>query len=137
MPAELLLDSWPVMEWLKGRDPAFSLFKDILDKAFAGDVALSMSRMNYGEVIYSIREDFPSDLRDQAIAVFQQIPLKLYSIDDLLVDEDAALKGVHRISYADAFAIAMSMRLGIPVVTGDQEFLSLRSAGLNVHWVGK
>lgn len=134
---ELLLDSWPVMEWLKGRDPAFSSFKTILNDAFAGKTKLSMSRMNYGEVIYSIRKDFPVNLREQAAVAFEQLPIHLYSIDDQLVDEAAALKGVHKISYADAFAIAMAFRLRVPVVTGDTEFLGLKALGLRVHWVGK
>jgi predicted nucleic acid-binding protein len=124
------------MEWLKGREPAAGLFLAMIEDAFAGNVALSMSRMNYGEVIYSIRKDVEAHLRESALKAFLQIPIYFYSVDDLLVDEAAALKAVHKISYADAFAAALSMRLDLLVVTGDPEFLKLKAIGVKLHWMG-
>jgi predicted nucleic acid-binding protein len=92
--------------------------------------------MNYGEVLYSIRKDFPENRIKQATDAFLEIPIEFYSIDDALVDEAAALKGVYTISYADAFAAALSLRLGVPVATGDKEFLALTAIGLKLHWMG-
>ena len=133
--SELLVDSWPVMEWLKGRQPAAAKFRELIERTLAGEITLAMSRMNYGEVIYSIRKDLPPHLREQALAAFFQIPMRFYSVDDLLVDEAAALKAVHKISYADAFAAALRIRLNVPVVTGDPEFIKLSSIGLRLHWI--
>jgi predicted nucleic acid-binding protein len=133
---ELVLDSWPVMEWLKGRQPATHLFREMLEDSFAGKVTLSMNRMNYGEVIYSIQKDIPKYLVEQSLKAFSKIPIRFYSVDDLLVEEAAALKSVYSISYADAFAAAQSMRLDVPLVTGDKEFRNLAKTGLKLHWVG-
>jgi ribonuclease VapC len=124
------------MEWLKGRQPMANKFLVMIEAAFAGDVSLSMSRMNYGEVIYSVRKDVAPHLRESALKAFLEIPIRFYSVDDLLVDEAAAIKAVHKISYADAFAAALALRLGLPVVTGDHEFLKLKAIGLQLHWVG-
>ena len=133
----VLLDSWPVLEWLKGRRPAVELFRKLIESALVGDVAFHMSRMNCGEVLYSIRKDFPADRVDAAAAAFCEIPIQFHSIDDALVEEAAALKAVNTISYADAFAAALAFRMDIPVVTGDREFLSLRGNGLRLLWVGE
>jgi len=92
--------------------------------------------MNYGEVLYSIRKDFPENRIKQATEAFRQIPIQFHSIDDALVDEAAALKGVYTVSYADAFAAALSFRLDLPLATGDKEFLALTAIGLKLRWMG-
>lgn len=95
-----------------------------------------MSRMNYGEVVYSVRKDFPAERLEQILKAFREIPIHFYSVDDALVDEAAALKSLHAISYADAFAAALAMRLNLPLLTGDRELLVLRQMGLSIHWLG-
>lgn len=132
----LVLDSWPILEWLKGRAPASSIFREIIEAALEDKVSLSMSRMNYGEVVYSVMKDFPADQLDQIFKAFREIPIHFYSVDDALVDAAAALKSFHAISYADAFAAALAMRLNLPLLTGDREFLVLQQIGLKVHWLG-
>jgi ribonuclease VapC len=133
---ELVLDSWPVLEWLKGRKPVSALFREIIEAALDGRISLSMSRMNYGEVVYSVMKDFPAEQLDQVFKAFREIPIHFHSVDDALIDEAAALKSFNTISYADAFAAALAMRLKLPLLTGDREFLALRQVGLNVHWLG-
>jgi hypothetical protein len=56
--SELVLDAWPVLEWVKGREPARSLFHGIIENAVAGRISLSMFRINHGEVIYFDQEGF-------------------------------------------------------------------------------
>jgi predicted nucleic acid-binding protein len=136
IPLTILLDSWPIMEWLKGREPVATEFESLIEFAFQGKCSLQMSRMNYGEVLYSIKKDFPPNRIDQATQAFRQIPIQFHSVDDALVDEAAELKGVYTISYADAFAAALSLRMDVPLATGDPELLALKAIGLNLHWMG-
>src|ERR1035437_8218293 len=107
---ELILDAWPILEWLKGREPSTSLFRTIVRDAIDDRNTLSMCRINYGEVIYSIRKSFPADRVDSALKAFGEIPIRLVSIGDALVDEAVALKANYPISYADAFAAAFAIR---------------------------
>jgi ribonuclease VapC len=95
-----------------------------------------MSRMNYGEVVYSVMKDFPVGQVDKVFIAFREIPIHFHSVDDLLIDEAAALKSFHTISYADAFAAALAMRLDLPLLTGDREFLPLKQISLKIHWIG-
>jgi predicted nucleic acid-binding protein len=132
---ELLLDAWPILEWLKGRQPASAAFRKLIEAAVSGQLAFSMCRMNYGEVLYSIKKDFPANRVESAKLAFFEIPIKLHSVDDLLIDEAVELKGVYSISFADAFAAALAPRLDLQLVTGDPEFLALKSIGLRLLWV--
>ncbi|MEO7029194.1 MAG: PIN domain-containing protein [Acidobacteriaceae bacterium] len=134
--SKLLLDSWPIMEWLKGREPVATQFEGLIEGGLDGRFYFLMSRMNYGEVLYSIKKDFPSNRVEQAIQAFLEIPMEVYSVDDALVDEAVELKAVYSISYADAFAAALSLRLDIPLATGDKELLALKKIGLKLHWMG-
>ena len=133
---ELILDAWPVIEWIKGREPAVYLFRSLVDDAVDGRVALSMCRINYGEVIYSIRKWFPASEVQSALKAFHEIPIHINSIDDGLIDAAVDLKSVYAISYADAFAASYAMRKGLPLVTGDRELWPLAVIGLKLHWLG-
>lgn len=134
--SELVLDAWPILEWLKGSEPARSAFHQIVEDALAGRVALSMSRINHGEVIYSIRKDFPANRIDQALKAFGEIPIQVHTVDDGLVDDAVALKSVYPISYADAFAVALAIRLRVAPVTGDPELRRLSLVDLRLQWIG-
>lgn len=141
MPASgtkhLILDSWPVLEWIKGRQPARDKFRRLIEDALSGTVLFSMSRINHGEVIYSIAKDVPPELREKALSAFKEIPIQLYSVSDEMLDQAVQIKSAHSISYADCFAVALALKLQVPVVTGDKEFLKLdRKLGVQLHWVG-
>lgn len=135
--SELVLDAWPVLEWLKGREPCRTAFRKIIEDSLAGVAKLSMSRINHGEVVYSIRKSFPAGQVEGALKAFREMPIALYSVDDVLVDEAVTLKSIYPISYADAFAAALAMRRRVLLVTGDPELFPLRSVGLQLYWVGK
>lgn len=136
-PELLVLDSWPLLEWIKGREPGRTRFVALTREAMAGRVAFHMSRINYGEAIYSIRKapevaDVPEALRR-----LQGAPIDLHTADDALVDEAVELKSNYPFSFADAFAAALAIRLNAPLVTGDFEFRRLEIDGLLVlRWVG-
>jgi hypothetical protein len=49
---QLVLDTWPVMEWLKDRKRAADYFDLLLAKSGRSAVRLFMSRINLGEVYY-------------------------------------------------------------------------------------
>jgi len=134
---ELVLDAWPVLEWIKGREPTCTAFHHIVEDAIGGRLTLRMSRINHGEVIYSIWKAFPPERVLSALEAFAQIPITLHSVDDALVDEAVKLKSVYAISYADAFAVALSARLSLPLVSGDHELRGIALRGFQLHWIGK
>ncbi len=133
----LVLDSWPILQWLKGREPVYSAFVALIDSAIVGEVQLHLSRINFGEVIYTVRKAPDIASVEGALRSFRAAPFVLHTIDDALVDEAVELKSHHGISYADAFAAALAVRLSVPLVTGDREFRKLEEDGLlELKWVG-
>jgi predicted nucleic acid-binding protein len=134
----VVVDSWPVMEWIKRREPARTHFNQLIDDAVKGLSAIEMSRINYGEVICTIRKAPDLLDREEALHNFLSAPIKVHSVDDALVDEAAELKSKYPFAYADAFAAALAIRLGVPLVTGDPEFRALQLDGLlALQWVGR
>jgi predicted nucleic acid-binding protein len=134
----LVIDSWQVMEWIKLREPARTHFNRLIDSSIQGESVMEMSRINYGEVIYTIRKTPDIADRNEALRNFLSAPIKVHSIDDALVDEAVELKSKYPFAYADAFAAALAIRLGAPLVTGDAEYRALEADGLlTLRWVGK
>ena len=109
----------------------------MLQRAEQGDPTLLISRLNFGEVLYSLRK--PPALRSQARtdSDLHALPITLISVEDRHVDAAVELKSRFAISYADCFVAALAMEHGAPLVTGDPEFRKLESAGLlKLHWLG-
>jgi len=133
----LIVDSWPVLEWFRQRDPARKLFAEILDKADRGQIALQMSRINRGEIWYQVARRWGLDIYPIYQRRLDTLPIEFVSVDDALVDEAAELKARFSIAYADCFAAALAIRNRAPVLTGDPDFLKLQAVGiLSVHWLG-
>lgn len=128
-----ILDSWPVMEWLQEREPATLRFDDLLERALRGQVRLIMSRINFGEILYSCWK-LPDVDASRLLADVEALPIDIISVDDDLVIEAARLKVICSASYADCFAAALDS----PVVTGDKEFRDLARVQpkLLLSWVG-
>jgi predicted nucleic acid-binding protein len=137
-PHRVVIDSWPVMEWIKRREPARTHFNRLIDEVVQGASVMEMTRINYGEVIYTIRKVPDLLRREEALRSFLSAPILVHSIDDALVDEAVDLKSKYPFAYADAFAAALAIRLGAPLVTGDLEFRALEADSLlALRWVGK
>jgi predicted nucleic acid-binding protein len=132
-----VVDSWPILEWLRQREPARTRFLALVDSAERGDINLEMSRIIQGEVWYQVAKKWGFDVAPLYRARIANLPITVVSVDDNLVDEAADLKARFSISYADCFAAALAIRRGAAVASGDPDFLKLEAAGLlRVHWMG-
>ena len=136
-PPDLIVDAWPMMEWIQGREPAASGFESILQAAARGETRLAMSRINRGEVMCLVRKNFRADVVGSFLEKIQSLPIQLLSVSDELIDAAVDLKSVYPISFADAFAAAEARRASAPLITGDHEFMDLQKDGLiQLRWLG-
>lgn len=137
MPQVLVLDSWPILEWIKGREPVASAFRNLINASESGDVAFVMTRINYGEVLYSLQKPDATKFWERGLLDLRSLDVFQHSIDDGLVDAAVELKSKYSFSFADAFAAALAIRLDCPLVTGDREFRALeQSRHLQLQWLG-
>jgi predicted nucleic acid-binding protein len=65
------------------------------------------------------------------------MPFRLHGVTDARVRRAAQIKAGFRVAYADAFAMALALELGQPLVTGDKEIQNIAAdAGLTLEWLG-
>jgi predicted nucleic acid-binding protein len=110
------LDSWAILRWLEGEEPAAGRVERSLETRPV------MSWINLGEVFYVVHRAAGAD-RAGAVIVDLQHRLRLDLPSPARVLEAAAIKAHHALAYADAFAIATAMAHRASLLTGDPEIL--------------
>jgi ribonuclease VapC len=133
-----VLDSWALIAWLQGEEPARSKVRGILeDAALPGAGTLSMSMINIGEVFYLIAKRRGAALAERFLSDFSTMPIQGLMPDRGLILDAARLKSRFSISYADAFAVETARRQKATLVTGDPELLALSmKEPVELLWVG-
>ena len=113
-----VLDSWPILEWIRERQPATDIVDNFLAEAESGGTRLFMSAINVGEVYYFVRKYHGEALAESWRELSATLPV---TIEVPTADEiwDAALlKARYPIAYADAFAAALALQVSVPTGNG-------------------
>ena len=110
------LDSWAVLAWLEGVEPAASRVQDALASHPV------MSWINVGEVAYVLERRAGVDRSREVVRELRRL-LNLDLPTEERVIEAARVKAGHRMAYADAFAVATALAHGANLLTGDPEIL--------------
>ena len=110
------LDSWAVIAWLDGEQPAQDRVEELLK-----DRPL-ISWVNAVEVYYRVERDHGRAEADTVLAGMR----KVFELDlpgTSLMIEAARIKAALAIALADCFAIATARSRGLTLLTGDPEIL--------------
>jgi len=122
--ASPVLDSFALLAYLRD-EPGAESVQALLEKASRKDAPLLMTEVNYAEVKYIIlRKDGKEAWREVA-ASLGSLPIEFVPATRSLADTAADFKTSHRISLADAFAVALAREKKSDLVTGDPEFKAL------------
>jgi len=113
----VVLDSWAVLRYLEDAPSAAEAVSELLDREKP-----LMSWINLGEVHYILRrlhgEDASTEtVRDLRDLIDARLP------DERLVIDAARIKADYPMSYADAFAAALTVAGNATLWTGDPELL--------------
>jgi predicted nucleic acid-binding protein len=129
-----VLDSWAILEWISGRQPATRAVTALFAEAEAGKAHLLMSAINVGEVYYFLRKNHSEALAESWRKSSRALPatLEVPMVDGIW--DPALLKAWYPIAYADAFTAALAKKYSCPLVTGDPELRSVE--GLQLEWIG-
>ncbi len=110
------LDSWAILAWLDGEEPALSRVEDVLASRPL------VSWVNLVEVYYRVERDHGRSAADEILA-----SLRASLAPDLpgtaRMIEAARLKAVASIALGDCFALATAAAHGLVLLTGDPEIL--------------
>jgi predicted nucleic acid-binding protein len=111
------LDSWAVLAWLDGDEPAATVVAETLDRERP-----PMSWMNLVEVHYWTIRDHGRQEADEVLSELRpQITEHLPGVSAMRAV--AALKAANPIALADCFAIALADAEGAQLLTGDPEIV--------------
>jgi len=110
------LDSWAVLRWLEGSEPAVSRLNALMPTRPV------MSWINLGEVAYVIGRVAGAQRSQRVVKqLANQLTMDLPTPQRVL--EAAILKANHAMAYADAFAVATALAHRATLLTGDPEIL--------------
>ena len=110
------LDSWAVLAWLDGEEPAHGRIEQLLS-----DRPL-MSWVNAVEVYYRVERDHGRSAADEVLAGLRTT-FELDLPGTALMIETARLKASIPIALGDCFAIATARARNATLLTGDPEIL--------------
>ncbi len=120
------LDSWAVLAWLDGEEPAQSRID-----ALIGERPI-MSWVNLVEVHYCLARDHGSDTADETLRDLRStLSLELPGTARML--EVARLKAKATIALADCFAIMTASAHDLTLLTGDPEIIDLEDRPCQVE----
>jgi PIN domain nuclease of toxin-antitoxin system len=120
------LDSWTVLAWLDGEEPAFSRVEELLASRPV------VSWVNLVEVYYRVERDqgravADETLRDLRAAFVLDLPGTARMI------EVARLKARATIALGDCFAVTTAAAHDLPLLTGDPEIIDLADCPCQVE----
>jgi predicted nucleic acid-binding protein len=135
MTKSVIFDSFALIAYFRnetGTDYISELFSELA----LGNLEGYVSTINVGEVYYMIHRKSNATSAEKALEIIQTLPVEIVDADWAATYEAAKLKSKYRISYADAFAAALTIQMKGTLVTGDNEFNSLKKeSGFKVHFI--
>ena len=132
-----VLDAWAVVAWLQNEKPASDLVQSLLGQSDSGALTLFISWINVGEVYYTLLRRLGAAPAEEFVAGVPSLPVTTVVPDRNMILAAARWKGLHKLSYADAFAVEMAVRLKATLVSGDPELQRLERVGvLELEWLG-
>ena len=133
-----VLDSWAIIGWLQGEEPARAKVRELLEQASRGAAKVSISLINVGEVFYLIAKRHGAAPAERFLADLAMMPIQALLPDRKLILGAARLKSRYPISYADAFAVETARDQNAFLVTGDPELWRLsKHEPIDLLWLGK
>ncbi len=122
--ANFVLDSYAMLAFFRNEEGAEKV-AELLHGAANEKYELYMTAINAGEVFYmSFRKDGAAKA-DIAWKALKQFPIHIIDADMELTFATANLMARYSISYADAFAAALTIKRKAIIITGDKEFDAL------------
>jgi len=128
-----VLDSFALLAYF-GAEPGGPRVEALLASAAMKQTMVYLSVINYGELVYITEREQGAFAARRAIAATDQLPITVTEADRHLTFAAAHIKAHHRLSYADAFAVALTQQMQATLVTGDPEFRAVEGL-VAIEWL--
>ena len=123
--AHFVLDSYAMLAYFRNEEGGEKVGQ-LLQEAAADKHELYMTCINAGEVFYMAWRKDGTDKAALVWKALQQFPIHITDVDLTFTHKAALLKAKNKLSFADAFAAALAISKKATLITGDDEFESLK-----------
>ncbi len=131
--AVYVLDSFALLAYFED-EPGEHRVKAVLAQAARQRAEVYASVVNYGEVVYITEREHGLRAAQKLIAAIDQLPMTVVDADRRLTLTAAHVKARHPLSYADAFAVALTQARNATLLTADPEFRAVEALVL-IEWL--
>lgn len=129
----LVLDTWAVIAYLED-EPSGEQVEDLIATAHEEQIPIYMSVVNVGEVWYTMAREISEEEANASVKSLRDLRIQFEDADWEITQEAARFKSQHKMSYADAFAAALTKTKKADLITGDNEFKPL-DGEIKISWV--
>jgi uncharacterized protein len=129
----MVLDSYALLGYFFG-EPGSPRVKEVLESALGGSAKACLSIMSLGEVAYIVERRYGLPGAHAALAAVEELPVEVVEAGRDAVLGAAHVKARYRISYADAFVVALARSRAGTILTGDPEFRAVEAIA-NIEWL--
>jgi PIN domain nuclease of toxin-antitoxin system len=120
---DYVLDACAALAFLNDEEGA-DVVEDLLNRAAAGKIFLSMSIINLLEVYYNELRDKDAEVAQVVLDMVRHYSIKVIDrVSDFIFHEAARLKVTHKMSLADAIGLATTAELSGTFVSSDHSEL--------------
>ena len=116
-----VLDSFALLAFLQGEVGAPRV-REVLEYGRANKDTLFLSVVNLSECLYIVERSRGRAGARQVLEALQECPIRIEPATERHALVAARIKASHRVSLADAYAVALALEQAATVVTGDPEF---------------
>jgi len=129
-----ILDAWAIVAWLE-KESGYLRVSELLEKAGNREIRLTMSIVNFGEVFYRTGKLYGIAEATRTGRRIRALPINIIApVEEKLVMRAAYLKAQYPISYADAFAAALTEEEKAILVTGHRDFKRVEKK-IKIEWL--
>ncbi len=135
MTKNVVFDSYALIAHFKN-EKGSDLISELLSEMAVGERMGFISVINVGEVYYMLYKKTGQQNAEQSLQIINTFPIEINDADLSITYAAAQLKSRYKLSYADAFAAALTIQKKATLITGDLEFKSLqKEKDFKVHFL--
>jgi predicted nucleic acid-binding protein len=128
-----VLDSYSLISYAEGERGAKEV-AEVFKEALAGKAEIFLCIINWGEMYYIALREGGKERAELYNNTFARYPIIIVDANKELTLQAANFKAFHKMSYADAFAAALTKNQKAILVTGDKEFKAIEKE-LKINWI--
>jgi uncharacterized protein len=130
-----ILDASALLDLLEN-GPGAARVEQLISGTQKGEKSLSISVLNWGETFYSIWQHHGEETARREIARMSRLPIEVVDVDQEQALKAGEIKALHKLSFVDCVAAALTELRNSILVTADRDFQKL-GRRIQVLWLAR